>query len=52
MDNILSQRYAFCDFSNIPGFPNPMPDRSEWECFLPRLRGENWEMPAEFLLDF
>jgi hypothetical protein len=52
MDKILSQRYAFCDFSNISGFPNPVPDRSEWEGCLPRFRGENWEMPAEFLLDF
>jgi hypothetical protein len=49
IENILSQRYAFCDFSNISGFPN---HRSEWEGFLPRFRGENWEMPAEFLLDF
>jgi hypothetical protein len=50
--NILSQRYAFCDFTNISGFLNPEPDRSEWEGFLPRFRGEDWEVPAEFLLDF
>ena len=52
MDKILAQRYAFCDFSNISVFSNPVPDRSEWEGFLPRFRGEDWEMPTEFLLDF
>jgi hypothetical protein len=52
MEKIISQRYAFCDFLNISGFPNPVPDRSEWEGFLPRFRGEDWEMLAGFLLDF
>ena len=51
MDVIISQRYAFCDFSNIFGFPNPVPDRSEWEGYLPRFRGEDWEVPTDFLLD-
>jgi hypothetical protein len=52
MDKILSHRYAFFNFTNIYGFPNPEPDRSEWEGCLPRFRGENWEVPAEFLLYF
>jgi hypothetical protein len=52
MDKILSHRYAFCDFSNISGFPNLVPDRSEWEGPLPRFRGEYWEVPVEFLLYF
>ena len=52
MDNILAQMYAFCDFSKIVNFPNPVPCRYEWEGFLPRFRGEDWEVPAEFLLDF
>jgi hypothetical protein len=52
MDKILAQRYAFYDFSKIVSFPNPMPSRDEWEGCLPRFRGENWEVPAEFLLYF
>jgi hypothetical protein len=52
MDKILAQRYAFCDFSKIVGFPNPLPSRDEWESSLPKFRGEEWEVPAEHLLDF
>jgi hypothetical protein len=52
MENILAQRYAFCDFSKIVGFPNPLPDRDEWEGSLPKFRGKEWEVPAEHLLDF
>jgi hypothetical protein len=52
MNKILSKRYAFCDFSKIVGFPNPVPSRDEWENSLPRFRGEEWEVPAEHLLDF
>lgn len=52
MDKILAQRYAFCDFTNISGFLNPKPDRSEWEGCLLRFRGEDWEVSTEFLLHF
>ena len=52
MDKILAQRYAFCDFSSISGFLNPMPHRDEWEVSLPRFRGEDWEVQAEHLLEF
>jgi hypothetical protein len=52
MNKILAKRYAFCDFSNIVGFPNQVPTRDEWENSLPRFRGEEWEVPAEHLLDF
>jgi hypothetical protein len=52
MDNILAHRYAFYDFSNIFGFPNPKPSRDEWESRLPKFRGEEWEVPAEHLLYF
>jgi hypothetical protein len=52
MNKILAKRYAFCDFSKIVGFPNPVPSRDEWECSLPKFRGEEWEVPAEHLLDF
>jgi hypothetical protein len=52
MNRILAKRYAFCDFSSIVGFPNQVPSRDEWENSLPRFRGEEWEVPAEHLLDF
>jgi hypothetical protein len=52
MDKILAQRYAFYDFTHISSFLNPEPDRSEWEGFLPRFRGKDCEVLAEFLLYF
>jgi hypothetical protein len=52
MNQILAKRYAFCDFSSIVGFPNQVPSRDEWENSLPRFHGEEWEVPAEHLLDF
>ena len=52
MNQILAKRYAFYDFSNIIGFPNPFPSRDEWEHSILRFRGEEWEVPTEHLLDF
>ena len=52
MNRILIKRYAFCNFSSIAGFPNQVPTRDEWEKSLPRFCGEEWEVPAEHLLDF
>jgi hypothetical protein len=52
MDNILAQRYGFYDFSNIVGFLDPMPSRDDWESILPKLQGEEWEIPAVHLLNF
>jgi hypothetical protein len=52
MEAILAQRFAFCDFSNVVGFPKPMLSRGEWEGTLPTFKGEDWEVPAEHLLDF
>ena len=52
MEAILAKRYAFCNFAKIDGFPNPLPDRSEWEVSLPRFSGHDWEVPTEFLWDF
>jgi hypothetical protein len=52
MNRILAKRYAFCNFSSIVGFPNQVPSRDEWENSLPRFHGEEWEVPAEQLLDF
>jgi hypothetical protein len=52
MNQILAKRYAFCNFSSIIGFPNQVPNRNEWENSIPIFRGEEWEVPAEHLLDF
>jgi hypothetical protein len=52
MEAILAQRLAFCDFSDVVGFPNPMLSRGEWEGSLPTFKGEDWEVPAKHLLDF
>jgi hypothetical protein len=52
MDNILAQRYDFCNFSKIVGFPNIEPSRDEWESSLPKFRGEEWEVPIGHLMDF
>lgn len=52
MNKILAKRYAFCDFSSISSFPNPVPTRDEWENSHPKFRGEESEVPVEHLLDF
>jgi hypothetical protein len=52
MNKILAKRYAFCDFSSIVGFPNPVPSRDEWEIAFPDFEEKKWEVPAEHLLDF
>ena len=48
----MKKRYAFCNFSSISGYPHPVPSRDEWENSIPRFQGEEWEVPAEHLLDF
>jgi hypothetical protein len=45
------KRLTFCDFSQIIGFPNPLPDRDEWEDILPEFQAKILEVPAEHLLD-
>jgi hypothetical protein len=52
MDKILAKRFSFCDFSQIAGFPNALPDRDQWENFLPEFHATISEVPAENLLDF
>ena len=52
MEAILAKRYAFCNFSKIDGFPNIMPVIDEWEFSLPKFSGNDWDEPAEFLVDF
>ena len=52
MEAILAQRLAFCDFSNVVGFPNPMLSRGEWKSTLPNFKGKYWDVPTDNLLDF
>jgi hypothetical protein len=52
MEKILAHRFSFCDFSQIVGFPNALPDRYQWEYFLLKFHASDWEEPAEHLLDF
>jgi hypothetical protein len=40
MEKILAQRFDFCDFSQIVGFPNALPDRDVWEDFLPEFHAQ------------
>jgi hypothetical protein len=52
MEAILAQRLAFCDFSDVVGFSNPMLSRDEWDGILPIFKGEVWEVLAKHLLYF
>jgi hypothetical protein len=52
MEKIMAQRFAFCDFSQIVGFPNALPDRAQWEDFLPEFHATSWEELAKHLLYF
>jgi hypothetical protein len=52
MERILAKRYAFCDFSDIAGFPHPVPTINEWGDYLPRFRGSKYDHPGEHLFNF
>jgi hypothetical protein len=52
MEKILAKRYAFCDFSDIAGFPHPVPTINEWDDYLPRFRGSEYDHPGEHLFNF
>ena len=52
MEKILAKRYAFCDFSDISGFPHPVPTINEWDDYLPRFRGSKYDHPGEHLFNF
>jgi hypothetical protein len=52
LEAILSQSYAFCDFSNIFGFPHPMPTIIEWHDYLSRFIGRKHDLPGEHLFNF
>jgi hypothetical protein len=44
MEKILAKRYAFCDFS--------VPTINEWDDYLPRFRGSEYDHPGEHLFNF
>jgi hypothetical protein len=48
----IAARYAPFDFSNILGFPNPMPSTKDWEDCLPRFREDDDDCPTQHLIDF
>jgi hypothetical protein len=52
MEKILAKRYAFCDFSDIAGFPHPVPTIIEWDDYLLRFRGSKNDHPGEHLFNF
>ena len=52
MEKILAKRYAFCDFSDIVGFPHPVPTIIEWDDYLPRFRGRKDDHLGEHLFNF
>jgi hypothetical protein len=52
MDVICSQRYAFCNFLNIVGFPHPVPTIAEWDDYPPRYKRRRHDHPSEYLLNF
>ena len=52
MEKILAKRYAFCDFSDIVGFPHLVPTIIEWDDYLSRFRGSKHDHPDEHLLKF
>ena len=52
MEKILAKRYVFCDFSDIAGFPHPVPTINEWGDYLPRFRGSKYDHPGEHLFNF
>jgi hypothetical protein len=41
MNAISAQRFDFCDFSDVIGFPNAILSRVEWEGTLPTFKDED-----------
>ena len=45
MEAILAQRFAPFIFSDVPGFPNPVPIMDVWGDFLPLFRESKEDNP-------
>ena len=52
MEAIVVARYAFCDFSNIVGFPHIVLTITKWGDYLPRFKGSKCDYPSDHLLNF
>ena len=45
MEAIVARRFAPLNFSDIPGFPNPVPIMDVWGDYLPRCRESKEDNP-------
>ena len=52
MEDILARRFAPFNFSNIPGFPNPVPIMDVWGDCLPRFRESKEDNHLDHLIRF
>ena len=52
MEAILARRFAPFNFSDIPGFPNPVPIMDVWGDCLPRFRESKEDNPSDHLIKF
>ena len=52
MEAIMATRFAPFNFSVVLEFPNNVPTMDEWGDFLPRIRGDDHDHPAQHLIEF
>ena len=52
MEAILARKFAPFNFSDIPGFPNPVPTMDVWGDCLPRFRESKEDNPSDHLIKF
>lgn len=49
---LIATRYEPFNFSNVPGFPNPMLDIKEWGDYLPKFKEDDEDSLAQHLTNF
>ena len=52
MEAIVARRFAPFNFSDIPGFPNPVPTMDVWGDCLPWFRESKEDNPSDHLIRF
>jgi len=52
MESILARRFAPFNFSDVPGFPNPVPTMDVWVDGLPQFRERKEDNPLDHLIRF
>ena len=52
MEAILARRFAPFNFSDVPGFPNPVPTMDVWGDCLPWFRERKEDNPSDHLIIF